>query len=455
MALTPYGQSLKDSFYDRGMFTQLVAWPTLAPQLVPDSEKENFNAQMGREKDGLLTIPSCASPLGGSAIANSGAVALASEADAEVQDIFPDDKEHLVYVTMAFTELVQDGSHKSAKAKIKKANFTKTKRIDMLNISRSNFIVAFMALHSIDDKFTPSSDKGPGFKLWFTGTSGGKSGAATIDTNEEFNVLLQALFKRTTYVNVNVLFDINTWESFRKRKRAIALEFSDDTEAELCHGTKVPRVDLYSEATQLNGTFILQLKEKWTCQTHLGEHREPGFCYVTPTGEHVGLNHRRLAMWASAMAAGEATKYEPPNIAEFDGAANETASSLLLAAVIPLLTNLTRPAIPTTPVRPRVVSTPGTPTKSKAARASLAPDSPAPAAGEELRQFLVDLQRVKSVDIQAKEAALAALDITPDIIPDIPVSRICELVGVTEGVGFKVQKFCRAWNACLEEKRVY
>ena len=64
---------------------------------------------------------------------------------------------------------------------------------------------------------------------------------------------------------------------------------------------QVPRAELFGEESQLLGGIILQLKQRWPCQQHLGEHGEPGLCYITPAGEHVGLNMRKLKIWASAI----------------------------------------------------------------------------------------------------------------------------------------------------------
>jgi hypothetical protein len=47
----------------------------------------------------------------------------------------------------------------------------------------------------------------------------------------------------------------------------------------------------------------MQLKRKWTCEKHQGEHGEAGHCYVNPMGEHVGLNHRKLKLWATAIVS--------------------------------------------------------------------------------------------------------------------------------------------------------
>lgn len=63
----------------------------------------------------------------------------------------------------------------------------------------------------------------------------------------------------------------------------------------------MPHVEGYSELTQLNGLHIMQLKSQWPCSQHPGEHGEPGYCFVTPGGEHIGLNNRKQKIWGAAM----------------------------------------------------------------------------------------------------------------------------------------------------------
>jgi hypothetical protein len=72
------------------------------------------------------------------------------------------------------------------------------------------------------------------------------------------------------------------------------------------YGTQVPRIDEFREEDQLHSRIILQLKKKWPCAQHHGEHGEPGFCYIAASGEHVGLNTRKLKIWAAAIVS---TKY--------------------------------------------------------------------------------------------------------------------------------------------------
>ena len=45
------------------------------------------------------------------------------------------------------------------------------------------------------------------------------------------------------------------------------------------------------------------------------------------------------------------------------------------------------------------------------------------------------------------------LELTPDIVADVPVARLCEVMGAVEGHVCKFQVFCKEWNAHLEDKK--
>jgi len=78
-----------------------------------------------------------------------------------------------------------------------------------------------------------------------------------------------------------------------------------------------------------------------------------------------------------------------------------------------------------------------------------------PAPTSELQVCLADFARIKNVDIMGSEPALNALDIMPDIIPHVPVARLCDITGAVEGQIYKFQAFCRDWSHRLEEKKFY
>lgn len=63
----------------------------------------------------------------------------------------------------------------------------------------------------------------------------------------------------------------------------------------------VPQIDSFSDMAQLHGHFVIELKKRWPCQIHQGEHGEAGYCYVAPSGEHTRLNTLHMKTWAAAL----------------------------------------------------------------------------------------------------------------------------------------------------------
>lgn len=122
------------------------------------------------------------------------------------------------------------------------------------------------------------------------------------------------------------------------------------------------------------------------------------------------------------------------------------ATTLLMAAMLPLLTNLTQK-------RTRSESVSSTPPRRRQGMAIPAL-SPLPAAGSELHTCLCDFTEASGIDIMICEDTLMALELTPDIIPDVPVAHLCELTDIVEGRIRKFQAYCKTWNARLDLKKV-
>jgi hypothetical protein len=170
------------------------------------------------------------------------------------------------------------------------------------------------------------------------------------------------------------------------------------------------------------------------------------------------------------------TKHDPPNVAEFDGVHDgrlsavksrrctgphpatvqfgsvSDSASMLMAASLPLLGNLSSkcawslspikapPAVPKTPTHHTLPSP---------------PISPFPGISSELCTCLSDFVEAKGIDMTACEDALLALKLTPDIIPLVPVDRLCSVTGAVEGRIRKLQVFCSQWEARLKDKRAH
>ena len=173
-------------------------------------------------------------------------------------------------------------------------------------------------------------------------------------------------------------------------------------------------------------------------------------------------------------AAGDCTKHEPPNTADFDGArdgrltewktrgrigprssasvpastpASNDATILLMAALIPLITNQLTPKATTS------VSTLTPPTTPRKTKVVTTPFSPAPNAGLELHACLGDFLASKGIDLTGAEGALMELELTLDIVFEVPIARLCEVISVIEGRVRKFRVFCKEWSARSEEKK--
>lgn len=72
--------------------------------------------------------------------------------------------------------------------------------------------------------------------------------------------------------------------------------------------TQIPQVVNFDDTVQVNGHFVMELKKKWPCATHLGEHGKSGHCYITPNGEHFCLNPLHLKMWVAAMVSSHSVR---------------------------------------------------------------------------------------------------------------------------------------------------
>ncbi|KAG0695438.1 hypothetical protein DFH29DRAFT_1005463 [Suillus ampliporus] len=328
---------------------------------------------------------------------------------------------HNVSVQMIYSAQVTGPVSRGSKLIMKKAKLISSDTIVLEDISRAVFVKIFLAIHELEDRFAVGAISGPSFKMYWTGSVGGKA----------------ALLKKNKRVcQVGVEFDVDEMDGFRIRTRPIlALDNSQDGEDELESGTQVPHVEAFSDQTQLHGAIIIQLKAKWPCAEHQGESGGIGYCYVSPTGEHVGLNSRRLKIWVSAVAAYDAMKNEPPNMVDFDrvqGNATSEAASLIMA-IMPLITGILQKC-PCSPSLARLTC-----------HASI-PLSPLPASGSELHACLRDFAEATDIDLASCEDSLVVMEFIPDIIPDIPVARLCEIMGVVEGRLQKLQMFCKDWN---------
>ncbi|KJA18810.1 hypothetical protein HYPSUDRAFT_118568, partial [Hypholoma sublateritium FD-334 SS-4] len=393
---------------------------------------------------------------------------------------------HLVNICLVFALPVAAAPTNSRRgastaAAKKKGQTIKMDNIVLEGICRVDFIKAFLSTHGLADKFSPGIHSGPPFKLWWKGSSGGKSGAPSIQTDGDFDIALAALLQKSNKgkVQVSVEIDLDHMDGYRITPTVSIHEAS--TDEELVYGTRVPKVQDFSEDVQLHGQFIVEIKKRWPCQTHQSEHGQAGHCYIPPHGEHVRLNPYRFKLWAAAIAAGDATKHEPPNIPAFDGARDgrmngpksrgrtgprgqgsslatspdahspdqtvHIAQQLMgfLTALVPLITtkDTRKRTLSGTSSSPVKYSTP----KRQNTSSAPIPDSPIPERGSEVNDCLLSFQKHDGHDLLSYASALVLEDYTPDIIPFIADTDLAAILdGVSKGTIVKFKLFCKSWH---------
>ena len=122
-------------------------------------------------------------------------------------------------------------------------------------------------------------------------------------------------------------------------------------------------------------------------------------------------------------------------------------TTLLMATLIPLITNQLTPKVTAS------ISTPTPPTTPCKTKVVTTPFSPVPNAGLELHACLGDFLASKGINLIGAKGAFMELELTPYSVSEVPVTWLCEVIGVIERQAWKFRVFCEEWSAHLEEKK--
>ncbi|KAJ7870011.1 hypothetical protein B0H13DRAFT_1896382 [Mycena leptocephala] len=162
----------------------------------------------------------------------------------------PSETSYQVNVSVKYS--APDKLSRGMKVVIKKYQDSKFGMIDIAGMDRCTFVQSTLAIHPFGADYSPGVHQGPPFKISWTGSPGGKSGAVTIDNDQEWEVAAAALKRKNTKPAVHVEYNLDNMAGYRVRKRPHSPDGGSD-DPELLHGTKVPHLDNYSPQTQVNG----------------------------------------------------------------------------------------------------------------------------------------------------------------------------------------------------------
>ena len=138
------------------------------------------------------------------------------------------------------------------------------------------------------------------------------------------------------------------------------------------------------------------------------------------------------------------------------GAAQSTTSTddvvtILMVTMLLLITSHLALKAPLTPTQTCTISAPTTPVHMQQHLSIL--QSPSSAASTELSVCINDFLKVKGIDLFMAESALAALELTLNIINQVPVNELRNVMGAIEGCVRKFQLFCQEWVEHVEDKK--
>ncbi|KAJ7715686.1 hypothetical protein B0H16DRAFT_1741745 [Mycena metata] len=446
-------------------FHELVVVPTLAPELarpyqVPGTDIvfNRFGSIVGEAVGRESTADA------GDAVAENGTTQSTGDQDQVQPGLY-------VHVTLEWTERAPKSTRNNARTKKMHESKLVSKAVDVLSISRVEFIPIALGAHGYDDVYVAGVASGPSMRMFWAGSPGGKGGATVILYDKDWEIVTQkladALKSSKRLDTISVVFDLDGMDGFKQRQKR--LHSPDSYEPELAFGTHVPNTDNYTPIQLALGGAIDEIKAAHSCVEH-------GICFIDANGEHIEINRFRSRMWGQAVVSGQcAAKDAPPNellklwtgnsgsastskprgrtgphpAMHLASTSSSETANLLLTTMVPMVAmmaqNMTT-KFSAAPGVPRAVS-----------RSPVRMSSPPPAI--DLEVFMDAFGRAKKISAVRTDAAKTQLkesSYTPDILSESSVTseRLGELTGFAEGEVHQLKKFARQWTSKVEGKRV-
>ncbi|KAJ3804590.1 hypothetical protein F5876DRAFT_82908 [Lentinula aff. lateritia] len=374
----------------------------------------------------------------------------------------------VIQVTTLFQVQAQQPRVRSASAaKMQTKSTSLTGKALVLSLDRAGFMKYCLSLHTLEDNFELQRPNGPAFTIYWTGSAGGKSNRLTIKDDDQYKNVQDELKKcnpNQKNFRVIVEFDLDSMISWETHKWcATDYPSTNDNFTELNSGTKIPRLDGFSEEERLVGHFVNEINKKYPCTEHKGEHGNNGTCWKDADNQHV---------------SGNATIKEPPNIPGIESTrdgvpvvrprgrgpkaslqANAQPSenhtpALLLASVAATLAAVQSHTNSRSRNRSRSRSCSRSHSRSHCRHhrhcSPTPPSSPLKAVNPAIMNLdacLDAFYTLEGHDLRKCEKSLSDLSYTPDLIPELSVEKLAELMNCVEGVALRFCKFCIQWVA--------
>ncbi|KAJ7189620.1 hypothetical protein GGX14DRAFT_580537 [Mycena pura] len=274
--------------------------------------------------------------------------------------------------------------------------------VDVVSTSQVAFVPIVLGAHGYADTYVAGIASGPGMRIFWAGSHGGKGGATVVLSEQDWQIIVN--------------FNLDEMKGWKQRKR---MHSPDPYESELTYGA----VELH----------------------------------------HLEMNRFHIGMWGQAVLAGKCDPTDPPPqdlVTLWNGGTSSTLSrpkpcgrsgpnpaqqaassstsdttNLLLTTMVPVMAMMAQnmAVLCRPPLRP-------------------------PAIADNLHIFMDAFQRAKNVVntcIVNAKGHLRDASYTPDIIcePSVTSERLMELTGFAEVEVHQLKKFACQWSGKMEGKR--
>ncbi|KAJ7325466.1 hypothetical protein DFH08DRAFT_968697 [Mycena albidolilacea] len=372
-----------------------------------------------------------------------------------------------IHVTLEWTERSGKSTRNNARSKKMHESKLVSTAVDVVSTSRVAFVPIALGAHGYADVYVAGIASGPGMRIFWTGSPGGKGGATVVFSDQHWQIVVQKLraaMKASKRLDtISIIFNLDEMEGWS------SIHSPDAYESELTYGSRVPDTENCTPAQVALGGAIDEIKAAHSCVEHGATY------FIDGDLHHMEMNRFRLGMWGQAVLAGKCEPTDPPpqetswnggtgstlsrpkprgrsgpNPAQQAASSSTSDTTNLLTTMVPVMAMMAQNMASN-------ISAPAPAAPASAPRSPVPPSSPPPAIEDDLDVFMDAFWRAKNIAdtcIDNAKDQLRDASYTPDIIcePSVASERLMELTGFAEGVVHRLKKFARQWSGKIEGK---
>ncbi|KAJ7787314.1 hypothetical protein B0H14DRAFT_3580520 [Mycena olivaceomarginata] len=228
-----------------------------------------------------------------------------------------------IHVTLEWTERSGKSTRNNARSKKMHESKLVSTAVDVVSTSRVAFVPIALGAHGYADAYVAGIASGPGMRIFWTGSPGGKGGATVVLFDQDWQIVVQKLgaaMKASKRLDtISIIFNLDEMEGWKQRKRVWIYSmpriiFSSYFRfippmpmSRNSYGSRVPNTENCTPAQVALGGAIDEIKAAHSCVEH------GGTCFIDGDLRHMEMNRFRLGMWGQAVLAGKCEPTDPPS----------------------------------------------------------------------------------------------------------------------------------------------